>query len=469
LNNIKNPSVMALLALITATTIFLIINSYSILAMVLIVLAIGSLFIPQGGRSNLVEDLLLEKIITTLKNTKNGNLSSRIILNKNQSQLETIAWDINNTLDQVEIILREARTAIELASKGKMHGSMFQSGFHGEFKDTAKSLQKAVVSIQKSERYKIMGQLTTAFCSFNGGMKGNYDLITNDINKTQNSFKTVTTLTSNASTSANKTLKSAQKTAIEFSQLSELVIDTANAIDQMDSDANNITTIVNLIKDIAEQTNLLALNATIEAARAGEHGKGFAVVADEVKQLADRTSKATSEINITIKNLQQQSSSISNNASNMSQIANSANETMHNLESSMLSLTKDINSTSKQSNQSSFALFLANFKIQYIIYKSNAYSAVINKTETKELKKDYKNCEFGVWYYGDGVKLFGSNSTFAKMEAYHIKFYSLINKNLDCVMENSQQKDMILKRFQDAEDNFNSLLSLMDQLTDEIV
>ena len=469
LNTIKNPSVIALLILITTTAIFLIINSYTIFAIFLIVLAIGTLFILQKDRGILSESALLKKILITLKNTKNGNLSSRIILNKNQTPLEAIAWDINNTLDQVEIILREARTAINLASRGKMHGSMFDSGFHGEFKDTAKSIQKAVISIQKSEKYKTMGELSTAFSDFNGGMKGNYDLITNDINKTQNSFKAVTTLTSTASISANKTLDSAEKTAIEFSQLSDLVIDTASAIEQMDTDANNITAIVNLIKDIAEQTNLLALNATIEAARAGKHGRGFAVVANEVKQLAERTSKATNEISLTIKNLQQQSSSISNNAANMSQIANNANETMQNLSSSMSSLTKDIDSTSKQSNQSSFTLFLANFKIQYIIYKSNAYSAVINKTATNELKKDYKHCEFGVWYYGVGSELFGSNDTFIKMEAYHMKFYELINKNLDSTMKNNGQKDIVLKRFQDAEDNFNSLLALMNQLTCEIV
>ena len=100
--------------------------------------------------------------------------------------------------------------------------------------------------------------------------------------------------------------------------------DITNSMFSLKESADSIIQMTNSIKDIAEQTNLLALNAAIEAARAGEHGRGFAVVADEVRNLAEKTDKSLADINLTVQSI---TSKINQNAELMQNIHESMMQT----------------------------------------------------------------------------------------------------------------------------------------------
>jgi methyl-accepting chemotaxis protein len=115
-------------------------------------------------------------------------------------------------------------------------------------------------------------------------------------------------------------------TASDISSISDDITQTHHSLEELKQGVSDISNVVTVIHEVSEQTNLLALNAAIEAARAGEQGRGFAVVADEVRNLASRTQESTAQVQITIDKLTEKTNNVLSMMSNNQQKINVSSE-----------------------------------------------------------------------------------------------------------------------------------------------
>ncbi len=305
--------------------------------------------------------------------------------------------------------------------------------------------------------------------------------------------------------------------------ISKTVSESASSIKKLAESANQIGSIISVIDEIADQTNLLALNAAIEAARAGEQGRGFAVVADEVRNLADRTTKATAEISSTIKGIQtdtnkavdamesgikevEHGSTLTNTASislneivemssgvmqmvnqltiSSSEQATTVEQISENIDK-VAKVTKETTIGSQQSAEASESLSIQAENLQLIVskfklcngeeciiesakkdhkfYMQNLDSGIKSKDMAAMWRPvDHMNCRFGKWYYSDKSKHLKNDISFQNIASVHDAVHKKANEAIELALHGNLKEASAHRDI--SYKNSQKLIGLLDAL-----